>query len=104
MVNPCRPIRAGCAFLATGAYASDGVPDVIDIKVSFSEPVVASCGTHNDMWTTPQQYPGLRYRVCTSIKLVLTTLDNSTSGAQNHNSTTGTAARRVQVDIRLTLG
>ena len=78
-----------------GAVSSEGVPDVIDVKVSFSEPVVASCGKNNDKWTTPQQYPGLRYRVCTSIWLVLVTKDGASAGDPNEFSTTGTAGTAV---------
>jgi hypothetical protein len=69
----------------TGATSSEGVPDVIDIKVSFSEPVVASCGKDDDKWTTPQQFPGLRYRVCTSIFLVLVTKAGQDVRSANQN-------------------
>jgi len=86
--------------VTTGGASSEGVPDVIDIKVAFSEPVVASCGADNDGWATPQQYPGLRYRVCTSIDMVLKTLDNATtctqsSCSENYNSTTGSPGESV---------
>lgn len=61
-------VRAGSAI-------NFGTPDIVDIKVSFSEPVLASCGADDDKWSAPEQYPGLRMRVCTSIKLVLSTKD-----------------------------
>ena len=41
-----------------GASSSEGVPVVIDVKVSFSEPIIVSCGVDNDKWTSPQQFPG----------------------------------------------
>ena len=28
------------------------------IEVSFSEPIIVSCGVDNDKWTSPQQFPG----------------------------------------------
>ena len=73
-----------------GAAINFGTPDIVDVKVSFSEPVLASCGEDDDKWSAPEQYPGLRMRVCTSIKLVLATLDDAQSGDANEDSTTGT--------------
>ena len=73
-----------------GAAINFGTPDIVDVKVSFSEPVLASCGEDDDKWSAPEQYPGLRMRVCTSIKLVLATLDGATAGDANEDSTTGT--------------
>ena len=45
----------GFGVLAGGTSAASLVPDVIDIKVSFSEAVVASCGQNNDLWGVPEQ-------------------------------------------------
>ena len=100
----------------SGVNGRNTVPDVIDVKVHYSEPVVASCGADNcdcgsvgcpctveDLddfgrsskgWTAPEQYPGLKFRVCTDIKLLLRTKSNSTEvysqvGHPNYNSTSG---------------
>lgn len=72
-----------------GFGINTGNPDVVDVKVSFSEPVLASCGENDDAWTAPEQYPGIRFRVCESIRLVLATKDGSLPSTANHNSTTG---------------
>ena len=72
-----------------GSVFNFGNPDVVDVKVSFSEPVLASCGEHDDAWTSPEQYPGIRFRVCESIRLVLATKDGSLPSTANHDSTTG---------------
>mmetsp|Transcript_30980 Transcript_30980/g.77067 ORF Transcript_30980/g.77067 Transcript_30980/m.77067 type:complete len:442 (+) Transcript_30980:207-1532(+) len=94
--NPVGTYGYNAGFgVRTGASSSEGVPDVIDVKVSFSEPIVASCGVNNDKWTTPQQYPGLRYRICTSIYLVLVTKDGAAGGDQNQYSTTGAPGTAV---------
>ena len=71
----------------TGGDNSAGVPDVIDIKVHFSEAVKASCGADNDQWVFQEHYMGLYYRVCAQIKLVLVTIDDT--NGMNDNSTTG---------------
>ena len=72
-----------------GAAINFGTPDIVDVKVSFSEPVLASCGEDDDKWSAPEQYPGLRMRVCTSIKLV-GHVDGAVNGDANEDSTTGT--------------
>jgi hypothetical protein len=77
----------------TGGDNSDGVPDVLDIKVHFSEPVKASCGVDNDQWVFQEHFPGLYYRVCTQIKLILVTVDNA--NGVNDNSTTGNPGEAI---------
>lgn len=79
-----------------GVYASaavqNGQPDVVDVKVRFSEPVVASCGRDDDRWSAPAQYTvTMSYTVCESIFLVLATRDGSSVGDANHDTTTGVA-------------
>ena len=75
--------------LAAENFLPLGAPDVLDLKVSFSEPVFASCGVNDDRWSTPEQYVGLRYRVCESIQLALFTKDGAEAGDQNLDATTG---------------
>ena len=72
-----------------GSEFNFGNPDVVGRQGELLEPVLASCGEHDDAWTSPEQYPGIRFRVCESIRLVLATKDGSLPSTANHDSTTG---------------
>ena len=71
-------------------------PDILEVVVSFSEPVYASCGTDDDEWTTIEHAPGVRLTGCESIRLVLrTSLDSALGGSSNFNTTTGTPGTEI---------
>jgi hypothetical protein len=92
--SPDRTYGYNAAYgLQTGNDNSLGVPDVLDIKVHFSEPIKASCGVDNEDWVFQEQYPGLYYRVCAQIKLLLVTRDSF--NGRNDNSTTGNPGETI---------
>lgn len=71
-------------------------PDVLRIVVSFSEPVVGSCGTDDDEWATIEQSPGLRLVGCRSVRLKLkTSPDDALVGSANYASTTGAEGEEI---------
>ena len=86
-----------------GALGANSVPDVIDVKVVFSEPVVPSCGTTNTDWASTEHLAGLFYTVCTSIQLALRTRENTNdsngtplnAAHPNYDTTKGTAGTEV---------
>ena len=71
-------------------------PDVLEIAVAFSEPVIASCGEDDDEWATVEQSPGVRIVACRSVRLRLkTSPDDALAGSANLDSTTGTEGEAV---------
>lgn len=122
ITNVTADVPDGTYGYNAGVEGTNTVPDVIDIKVAFSEPVVASCGTGNcdcgtptcpsctwddvtngtsyNGWTYTEHYPGLFYRVCYGIRLVLATKDNATVGIgsnsdPNLDSSTGIPGEEI---------
>lgn len=71
-------------------------PDVLRIVVSFSEPVLASCGQDDDEWATIEQSPGVRLVGCRSVRLRLkTSPDDAVAGSANYASTTGAEGEEI---------
>jgi hypothetical protein len=65
--------------------------DILEIAVSFSEPVYASCGADDGHWATLEQAPGVRIVACESVRLKLkTSPESAVAGSMNFDSTTGT--------------
>ena len=122
VTNVTADVPDGTYGYNAGVKGANTVPDVIDIKVAFSEPVVASCGagncecgmpgctscvlddvtngTSHKGWTYTEHYTGLHYRVCYGIRLVLSTKDNATIGIgsnsdPNLDSTTGVPGEEI---------
>lgn len=87
----------------SGALGSNTVPDVIDVKVVFSEPVVPECGSTNGEWLNVQHLSGLYYFVCPSIQLALRTRENTNDATgtplntahPNYDTTKGTAGTEI---------